>query len=147
MAKRALTMTIASTYPEKRKAEEKILKAIEAGGFHHDFTFAVKLALDEALVNAIKHGNRLDESKKVHIQTKVTAKQVEIIIEDEGVGFNRSKVPDPRVEENLEKCCGRGILLIESYMDEVEWTHGGRRLRMVKKVHANNHKNHAPPKP
>lgn len=147
MAKRALTMTLASNYSEKRKGEERILKAIADAGFHYDFTFAVKLALDEALTNAMKHGNRLDEKKKVHIQARISPKQVEITIEDEGPGFARASVPDPRVEENLEKCCGRGILLIESYMDEVEWTHGGRRLRMVKKVQANNHSQHAPPLP
>jgi anti-sigma regulatory factor (Ser/Thr protein kinase) len=61
----------------------------------------------------------------------VTAAEVVIIIEDEGAGFDRSLIPDPLADENLEKCSGRGILLIESYMTEAKWTKGGRRLRMV----------------
>jgi serine/threonine-protein kinase RsbW len=130
---RRLSMTIASNNSEKRKAEERILKAVVDSGFSHDSTFAVKLALDEALINAIKHGNRLDPAKKVRLWTKVSPTQVEIIIEDEGPGFSREHVPDPRHEENLEKCSGRGIFLIESYMNQVEWSHGGRRLRMIKR--------------
>jgi serine/threonine-protein kinase RsbW len=133
MAKPSLTMTIHSSYADKKKAEDRILKIVAASGFKQDSMFAVKLALDEALNNAVKHGNRLDPAKKVKIVVNVTPLQVEIIIEDEGVGFEREHVPDPRHEENLEKCCGRGILLIESYMDVAEWTKGGRRLRMIKK--------------
>jgi len=56
-----------------------------------------------------------------------------IVIEDEGSGFARALVPDPTLEENLEKSSGRGIHLIEAYMNEVRWSRGGRRLRMVKK--------------
>jgi serine/threonine-protein kinase RsbW len=63
----------------------------------------------------------------------MTPARAEIIIEDEGPGFDRKGVPDPTSDENLEKCSGRGILLIESYMDEVKWTNRGRRLKMVKR--------------
>src|SRR5690606_30246239 len=89
--------------------------------------------LEEAMINAIKHGNRLDMKKHVHVQYKVTPEQVEIIIQDEGEGFRREDVPDPTLEENITKCSGRGILLIEAYMNTVEFSDGGRRVRMVKK--------------
>ena len=62
-----------------------------------------------------------------------TDNSVEIIIEDQGEGFHRAHVPDPTAEENLYKCSGRGVLLIESYMD-AEWTDNGRRVRMVKEI-------------
>ena len=58
-------------------------------------------------------------------------KRFEITIEDEGKGFERSSVPDPRLDENLEKLHGRGLLLMEEYMDEVQYSAGGRRIRMV----------------
>ena len=62
----------------------------------------------------------------------MTKKRAEITIQDEGPGFKRSGIPDPTLAENLHKCSGRGIHLIEAYMDEVQWSRGGRRLKMVK---------------
>ena len=90
-------------------------------------------ALEEAMINAIKHGNKLDVSKHVHIKVKVGPRVAEIMIEDEGPGFVRHEVPDPTAIENLEKCSGRGIMLIEAYMNDVEWTNKGRRLKMCKR--------------
>ncbi|HEX4054095.1 MAG TPA: ATP-binding protein [Tepidisphaeraceae bacterium] len=111
----------------------KIIGDVERRGFHEQSLFAIRVALDEAMINAIKHGNRHHKKKKVHIEATITADEARIEIEDEGPGFHRSSVPDPTLPKNLEKCSGRGILLIEAYMDEVKWTHGGRRLRMVKR--------------
>ena len=83
---------------------------------------------------AYRWGHReVDPRKKVHVEAKVTPKQAEIVIEDEGPGFDRTCVPDPTADENLCKCSGRGILLIESFMDKVQWSHGGRRVKLVKK--------------
>jgi serine/threonine-protein kinase RsbW len=128
-----LKVTIPSESPVARKVEEQILELVFAKGFNNDSIFALRLAIQEALQNAIKHGNRGDPSKKVKIEARVSPRQAEISIEDEGVGFVREGVPDPRHEENLEKCSGRGIFLIESYMNQVKWSHGGRRLTMVRK--------------
>jgi len=128
--------TLASDYAASREIQKAILNDITRRGFNGQSVFAVQLALEEALINAIKHGNRFAAHKKVQVQAKVTNRQAEIIIEDEGNGFDRACVPDPTLLENLEKCCGRGILLIESYMSSVQWSHEGRRLRMVKKNEA-----------
>ena len=127
-----LRVTIPSEYGAGRDVQERILSDVERHGFSTDTTFAIRIALEEALVNAIKHGNGQDPGKKIHIESKVTRKRAEITIEDEGPGFRRSQIPDPTLEENLHKCSGRGILLIESYMDGVRWSRGGRRLKMVK---------------
>ncbi|MGD1277350.1 MAG: ATP-binding protein [Tepidisphaeraceae bacterium] len=102
-------------------------------GFTGPSIFAVRLALEEALANAIKHGNRLDRGKKVRVEAEVTPRQIRIVIEDEGGGFERSSVPDPTTRANLEKTGGRGILLIETYMDKVRWSRGGRRLEMIRR--------------
>ena len=128
--------TIPSDYNAGREVQERILQDVERHGYSNDTAFAIRIALEEALVNAIKHGNRLDPSKKVHVESRVTPKRAEITIEDEGPGFDRASVPDPTLEENLDKCSGRGILLMEAYMNRVEWSRGGRRVHMVKKNEA-----------
>ena len=127
-----MSFVINSSLAEGREVQRQILERIENAGFDGGNFFAINLALEEALVNAIKHGNRLDPGKKVWVEARISAKKVEILIEDEGPGFVRSSVPDPTIAENLEKCSGRGILLIEAYMTQVSWDRGGRRLRMVK---------------
>ena len=129
---RNLSFTIPSDYDEGCAVLRRIVEGVERGGFTSGSTFAVKIALEEALVNAIKHGNKLDATKKVHVNAKLTPQRAEISVEDEGPGFDRSAVPDPTAEENLTKCSGRGILLIEAYMNHVSWDRGGRRLTMVR---------------
>ena len=106
-----LTFEIRSELAAGRDVQTRILDALRDSGFEGNNFFAVNLALEEALVNA---------------------KRAEIMIEDEGPGFDRAAVPDPTTADNLEKCSGRGILLIEAYMNRVTWDRGGRRLRMVK---------------
>jgi serine/threonine-protein kinase RsbW len=126
-------ITIPSDFTPARDVQKRILDLVKAQGFDGQSQFAIQLALEEALINAIKHGNKLDPAKNVHVEATVTPKQTEIIVEDEGPGFDRTCVPDPTAEENLAKCSGRGILLIEAYMHEVEYSKGGRRLRMVRR--------------
>jgi len=127
-----LSFTIPSDFDAGRDVQKRILADIQKKGFRGQSFFAINLALEEALTNAIKHGNRLDPRKKVRVEAKVTPKRVEIMVEDEGPGFDRGNVADPTSEENLEKCSGRGILLMEAYMSRVTWDRGGRRVRMVK---------------
>lgn len=122
-----------SDFSASRQAQHRILELVARMGYSSEAAFGIKLALEESLNNAIRHGNQMDPKKNVHVEAAVSRVQTEIIIEDEGVGFNREVVPDPTLAENLEKCSGRGILLIEAYMDQVEWTKGGRRLRMIKR--------------
>jgi len=126
-------MTIASDYSDAREVQRLIRDEVERAGFDADSQFAIKLALEEALINAIKHGNKLDKRKLVPVEWRVSPAAVEITIEDEGPGFDRKKVPNPTDETNLEKLTGRGILLIESYMTDVQWSNGGRRVKLVKK--------------
>jgi serine/threonine-protein kinase RsbW len=128
-----MKFVIHSDLAEQRTVQKRILNAVESQHYHPDNVFAVKISLEEALINAIKHGNKQDRRKKVQVRAHITPQQTEIVVEDEGNGFNRKDVPDPRAEENLLKCSGRGILLIETYMDHVEYSNNGRRLRMIKR--------------
>jgi len=125
-------MTIASDYGDAREVQRLIREEVERCGFDPDSQFAIKLALEEALINAIKHGNKLDKRKLVQVEWRISPAAVEITIEDEGPGFDRKQVPDPTNDTNLEKLTGRGILLIEAYMTRVEYSNGGRRVKLIR---------------
>ncbi|HYP52698.1 MAG TPA: ATP-binding protein [Pyrinomonadaceae bacterium] len=94
------------------------------------------IALDEAFVNAVKHGNKQDANKLVRITADLSPKEARFTIEDEGEGFNVNDIPDPRDPENLFKTSGRGVLLIYNIMDQVEYNERGNRLTMVKRPDA-----------
>ena len=128
-----LRFIIPSVNVEGRHVQKRILDEVARLHYNEDAAFAIRLSLEEALINAIKHGNKCDPNKKVIVEASVTPDRAEIVIEDEGPGFDRTSVPDPTSEENLERLHGRGILLMEAYMTEVEFTRGGRRVRMVRK--------------
>jgi len=129
----SLRFIIPSDFHEGRAVQRRILEEVDKHRYGEEAVFAIRLALEEAMINAIKHGNKLDPHKKVQIQARVTDEQAEITIEDEGPGFDRATVPDPTTEENLERLHGRGILLMEAYMHDIEWSRGGRRVKMVRR--------------
>lgn len=111
---------------------ERILAEIKANCFNSEDIFAIHLALEEALTNAIKHGNKMDTSKHVRIDYSVDSEKIEICITDQGDGFDLNRIPDPRSGENLYRPEGRGLLLIRSYMDVVEYNQRGNSVRMVR---------------
>jgi serine/threonine-protein kinase RsbW len=127
-----LSFEFPSNFDTGCDVQKQILAEVERQGFNSNSLFATRLALEEALVNAIKHGNKLDPKKRVIVEARVSPTKVEIEIEDQGPGFDRRSVPDPTSEENLCKCSGRGILLIEAYMNSVSWSNGGRRVKLVR---------------
>ncbi|UCE99420.1 MAG: ATP-binding protein [Planctomycetota bacterium] len=135
MASRApITRTVA--VPSKPPAIvgvcRRILSEIEAYGFDQEDLFAVHLAIEEAFINAIKHGNKMDANKEVKIDYSVNPDKIEIFMTDLGDGFDPNSVPDPRRGENLYKTEGRGLLLMRSYMDVIEFNNQGNRVRMVR---------------
>jgi serine/threonine-protein kinase RsbW len=91
------------------------------------------IALDEAFVNAIKHGNKSDPTKMVRITAELSPTEACFTVEDEGEGFNVKDIPDPCDPSNLFKTTGRGVLLMYNIMDEVEYNAQGNRVKMVKK--------------
>ena len=91
------------------------------------------IALDEAFVNAVKHGNKNDPTKLVRVGSELSPKEACFTIEDEGEGFDVQTIPDPRDPANLFKSSGRGVLLIYNIMDEVEYNAQGNRVKMVKR--------------
>ena len=127
------TLTFPSTLEDALKAEHQVLAEVSSRGYDDDACFAIRLALDEAISNAIQHGNRNDASKKVTVRVTVDADRVKIEVADEGGGFSPACVPDPTAPENLEKPNGRGIMLINAYMTEVAFNDVGNRITMIKR--------------
>lgn len=118
--------------------DEAVVKAVEFAknsGFAEDAIFGIDMAVREAVVNAVKHGNKLDETKQVDISLSNTDKGLEITVRDFGKGFNVEDVPDPTNPENLMKANGRGILFMQNFVDTVEWHNhpeGGMLVKMIK---------------
>jgi serine/threonine-protein kinase RsbW len=111
---------------------EDLLARVRAAEYSPRTCFAIRLALEEALINAIKHGNQRDPDKQIRVTAAVGGDRVEVTVRDEGGGFDPADVPDPTSDENLEKPCGRGIMLMRAYMDEVHFSPCGNEVRMVK---------------
>jgi serine/threonine-protein kinase RsbW len=132
-------VVIPSDQGEARQVQEQIEQLLQLHHAHDHDVFSIKLALEEALVNAIKHGNQMDRSKKVHISYRLFADRFEVVITDEGTGFDPGDVPDPTAVENLERPCGRGLMLMRHYMTEVNFTGRGNCVTMSK-VFRNNGK-------
>ncbi|MGC9455004.1 MAG: ATP-binding protein [Phycisphaerae bacterium] len=125
-------VVISSKLTEARKAEDALLSEVRKCGYSDSAVFAIKLALEEGLNNAIKHGNAYDPDKVVELDFDVTPRQASITITDQGEGFDPASVPDPTADENLERPCGRGIMLMRAYMDKVEYNRRGNCVRLLK---------------
>ena len=116
---------------------EYLLKRVEKLGVVKSEQSNLFVALDEAFVNAVKHGNKYDAAKLVRITAEVSKEEARFTIEDEGEGFDVHNIPDPLDPENLFKTSGRGVLFIYNIMDEVKYNERGNRLTMIKKSDAN----------
>jgi len=111
---------------------EQILSKLEENGFSKDDIFAIHLTIEEAFLNAVRHGNKMDPTKKVQIDYSVGSDKVEICVTDQGVGFEPEAVADPRYGGGLYKPGGRGLLLMNSYMDVVSFNERGNSVHMVR---------------
>ncbi len=126
------TIDFCSCLHKARQVEENVLTACQQHHFSESDIFAIKLALEEALVNACKHGNKMDPTKHVKVQFRVTDQRADVAVEDEGPGFNPGELPDPTIEENLEMSHGRGILLMRAYMSSVVFNPTGNKVTLTK---------------
>lgn len=130
------TWSTSQKIPSERGAgqsvAEQILGELRKADWDEKDIFGIRLALEEALVNAIIHGNNLDKQKVVSVDCKMSADKVWIQIADEGSGFQPEEVPDPTAPENLERPCGRGIMLMRNFMSFVEYSPAGNCVTMEK---------------
>jgi serine/threonine-protein kinase RsbW len=126
-------MVIASKTSEVAAVKQQILDQAQARGYAKRDLFSIRLALEEALSNAIHHGNGDDPTKHITIEYAVEAQQTRITISDEGGGFTPEQLPDPCCEQNLAHPNGRGVMLMKAYMDEVHFHQPGNRVTLVKR--------------
>jgi serine/threonine-protein kinase RsbW len=99
-------------------AEEKVNSIATGMGFPEEDIFRLGMAVREAMVNAVVHGNRYSANKKVHLVVLEYGRQIEVRISDQGNGFVPSEQPDPLAQENILKQSGRGVMLIRAFVDE-----------------------------
>jgi serine/threonine-protein kinase RsbW len=118
-------------------AAEAAAEFLNRFGAGEEALFAVDMAIREAITNAVVHGNKQDESKKVMVSFSRSPNTVEIVVRDQGHGFDPEGVADPTDPQNLLKASGRGILFMRTFMDEVEWLEhdeGGTVVKMTKRL-------------
>ena len=130
-------LTVPSGVEALTAVHELVEKASRAFGLSEELAHWIELTVNESTINAIEHGNGGDPSKNVFLSISSDGKNIEVIVEDQGPGFELAEIPDPTDVENLLKPGGRGILIIRSFMDTVEVTErkgGGSRMRMVKNL-------------
>jgi serine/threonine-protein kinase RsbW len=115
-----------------RQVLGELLEALEAQHWQQHDLFSVHLAVEEALVNAICHGNRSDSGKQVHVACLVSRDRVRVEITDEGCGFDPHAVPDPTCAERLHGERGRGVMLMRAFMSRVEYSAAGNHVILEK---------------
>ncbi|MHC4865153.1 MAG: ATP-binding protein [Planctomycetota bacterium] len=126
------TVVVRSVASAIIEVRDQLLSELKANKFSQEDVFAVHLALEEAFINAITHGNKMDADKQIQVDYLIDSDRVEISMTDEGDGFDPKAVPDPRCGDNLYKAEGRGLFLIRAYMDVVEFNDRGNAMRMVR---------------
>ena len=134
---RTIKLDIASRFEMLEMVQTILVRAAEMVGFDDDASHYLSVAVRESVVNAIKHGNKGDESRRVVVALTSHPNVLEVRVQDQGSGFDPASVPDPLAEENLLKADGRGIFFMRQFMDEVTYTfppRGGTIVKMVKRV-------------
>ena len=117
---------------EVGRVADAVVAAMAAAGYPDRDRFAVRLALEEAVANAVKHGHQGDPAKRVRVGYRVRADRVLMEVEDQGAGFDPRRVADPRDPENLDKPCGRGLLLMRSYTTWLRFNARGNRVTLCR---------------
>ena len=115
-----------------RPVMDELLSQLGGHGWSEAEIFGVHLAAEEALVNAIIHGNKLDPAKRVHVACEVSTDRVWIEIRDEGDGFDPAAVPDCTADDRLEVPTGRGVMLMKSFMTRIEYNAKGNGVVLEK---------------
>ncbi|MFA5146230.1 MAG: ATP-binding protein [Candidatus Omnitrophota bacterium] len=129
---RKTVLKLPSSLEYIRKASSKVLKALSSLDVDGDTLFDIRLCVEEAVRNAIVHGNRSDKSRFVRVAYWIKDDKLSVEVEDEGGGFIHGDVADPTADDNIMKNSGRGVFLIKKLMDLVEYNDTGNKIKMVK---------------
>lgn len=131
-------MLVTESIPSKLEAIQafigSFIKTLQAMSIDEGDLFAVRLSLEEALVNAMKHGNKMNAASTIGITAQLKKDTLELTIKDRGEGFDHQKLSDPTQKENIDKLSGRGVHLMKNLMDTVEFFDKGSGIRLVKSL-------------
>lgn len=127
-----LSVDLPSERGANRGVTDAILERLGAFGWPESDIFAIHLAAEEAIVNAIVHGNKLDPTKRVHVECEVSGDAVRLSISDEGAGFDPASLPDCTADDRLEAPSGRGVMLMRSFMTRIEYNAKGNAVVLEK---------------
>jgi serine/threonine-protein kinase RsbW len=137
---REAQLQLLSSYETIELAEAALNEVCEAAEIHGELRYWAGMALREALANAIKHGNKLNPDKRVHVEIVAEPHvMLRMIVDDEGEGFDPASLGDPREPENVLRTSGRGIFYIRHFVDEVRFATapgGGTRIELVKNLNS-----------
>ena len=137
MTEQKISFTMDSTLETVDNAEQTASRIAADAGFEENEVMQISMAVREAAINAVLHGNEYDPAKKVTLNFEKTARDLVITIQDQGHGMDTESIPNPLAPENLLKSSGRGIFLMRSFMDEVQIhpSQAGTEIKLVKHVH------------
>jgi serine/threonine-protein kinase RsbW len=139
-APKCFELTIPSRLEALDAVQHLVEQAAKAFNLTEEIAYWIELSVSESMINAIRHGNKSDPNKAASLKISSDGEAIEVIVEDEGKGFNLEDLADPTDAQNLLKPSGRGILIIRSFMDEVNLSTregGGTRLQMIKRLPGN----------
>jgi len=138
MTAKQVSYTLDSTLETVNNAEKQATHFATLAGFGEDEAMSIGMAVREATVNAVLHGNAYDPAKKVTLTLKSNSENLIVVLRDQGKGLNVASIPDPLAPENLLKQSGRGIFLMRSLMDEVEISPSktGTEVKLIKHIPA-----------
>ena len=131
-----IRLRVGSRYENIELVQAVLDEVIEPLEIDEESSYWMGIALREALTNAMKHGNKLNPEKRVEVGLEVTADAIDIVVQDEGSGFDPAAVEDPLAPDNLLKTQGRGIFYMRKFMDKIEYDFGaggGTKVRLHKK--------------
>jgi serine/threonine-protein kinase RsbW len=112
--------------------QQSILDTMESIGYEEEDLFAVRIAIEEAIANAVLHGHQGDQERMIDIQWTISKDKVLMVVCDGGRGYDVSAVPDPTTDENLTLPSGRGLAMINAFMSHVTVSDSGRRIQMTR---------------
>lgn len=115
-----------------KEVSKKFINMLKEREVDESVIFDVHVAFEEALRNAMIHGNRMDPEKMVRVEAELEDNRVVICVEDEGEGFDHTGLPDPTLNENILRESGRGVYMMNHLMDSVVYESGGKKVVMVK---------------
>lgn len=110
-----------------------ILEQLKKSSWSNKDTFGIHMAMEEAIMNAIHHGNQCSPDKDVHVLVELFDDRFYSKITDQGCGFDPDALPDPTDEDNLENDCGRGVMLIRNFVDVVNYNEKGNSVELTKR--------------